>query len=80
MRATAVYEIRIEGHLDSRRAARFADMTIARKSKGETALTGPVADMAALYGLLSRIRDRGVAMKGQRRSTFPARRPVGIRK
>ena len=67
MPETAVYEIRIEGHLDSRRAAWFAGMTIARRPDGETVLTGPVADMAALYGLLSRIRDLGVVLISVRR-------------
>lgn len=64
---TAVYEIRIEGHLDNRRAAWFAGMTIDRQPDGETLLTGPVADMSALHGLLSRIRDLGVVLISVRR-------------
>lgn len=64
---TAFYEIRIQGHLDSRRAGWFEDMTIALQPDGETVLVGPVPDMAALHGLLSRIRDLGVPLLSVRR-------------
>lgn len=59
---TAVYEIRIEGHLDSRRASWFEEMAITAQPDGVTRLVGPVRDMAALHGLLSRIRDLGVPL------------------
>lgn len=59
---TAVYEIRIFGHLDGHRMRSFAGMTITHLPHGVTALTGPVRDQAALYGLLSRIRDLGVPL------------------
>jgi hypothetical protein len=53
-----VYEIRVRGHLDEDYWARwFEGMTVKTDDNGETILTGPVADQAALYGLLSRIRD-----------------------
>ncbi len=59
---TAVYEIRIQGHLDNRRADWFTGMTITPLAEGVTAMIGPVPDQAALYGLLSRIRDLGVVL------------------
>lgn len=64
---TAVYEICIQGHLDRRRASRFDGMTIALLPDGKTQLTGPVVDQAALYGLLSRIRDLGTPLISVRR-------------
>ncbi len=52
-----VYEIRIRGHLDNRWANWFAGLTLTRESNGETLLTGPVVDQAALHGLLRKVRD-----------------------
>ncbi|HEU5014474.1 MAG TPA: hypothetical protein VFT66_18265 [Roseiflexaceae bacterium] len=43
-----MYEIRLKGHLDARRADWFEGLTITRADTGETLLTGPVADQAAL--------------------------------
>lgn len=59
---TAVYEIRIQGYLDSQRASRFEDMTLTHLPQGITLLTGPVVDQAALFGLLHRIRDLGMPL------------------
>jgi hypothetical protein len=52
-----VYEIRIKGHLDDRWADRFEGLTITREETGETLLTGPVVDQAALHGWLRKVRD-----------------------
>ena len=57
-----LYEIRIEGHLDSRWAAWFEGMTITALDNGETLLIGPVIDQAALYGLLKKVRDLGMPL------------------
>ncbi len=51
------YEIRVEGHLDDRWRAWFEGLTIHNEPNGEATLSGPVADQAALHGLLARIRD-----------------------
>jgi hypothetical protein len=52
-----LYEIRIKGHLDDRWADWFEGLTITREENGETRLTGPVVDQAALHGLLRKVRD-----------------------
>jgi hypothetical protein len=57
-----LYEIRIKGHLDGRWADRFESMTITLEEDGDTLLTGPVIDQAALHGLLKKVRDLGVPL------------------
>jgi hypothetical protein len=37
-------------------------MTIVLEDKGETLLTGPVVDQAALHGLLRKVRDVGMPL------------------
>ena len=56
------YEIRLRGHLASRWAARFDGMTLTSHSDGTTVLEGPVVDQAALYGLLTKLRDIGLPL------------------
>lgn len=56
------YEIRLKGHLESRWGDRFEGMSIALKEDGETLLSGPVADQAALHGLLKKVRDLGMPL------------------
>jgi hypothetical protein len=56
-REPGVYEIRIKGHLDDRWAGCFEGLTITREDTGETLLSGPVADQAALHGWLRKVRD-----------------------
>ncbi|OZB95299.1 hypothetical protein [Paenibacillus sp. XY044] len=51
------YEIRFQGHLDDRWADGFEGLSLIPKQDGTTILTGPVADQAALYGLLRTVRD-----------------------
>lgn len=57
-----LYKIRIRGHLDSRWAYRFEDMTITLKDNGDTLLTGSIVDQAALFGLLKKVRDTGMTL------------------
>ena len=57
-----VYQIRIEGHLGSKWTAWFGDVSITLEDNGETLLTGPVMDQAALHGLLRKIRDLGMPL------------------
>jgi hypothetical protein len=56
------YEIRLKGHLDSRWAAWFDGLSLTNESDGTTLLCGPVADQAALHGLLQKVRDMGLPL------------------
>jgi hypothetical protein len=56
------YEIRVQGYLEARWAAWFDGLAIARGSDGTTVIGGPVADQAALHGLLQKIRDLGLPL------------------
>jgi hypothetical protein len=56
------YEIRIKGHLDKRWAAWFEGLSITLEENGDTLLTGPVIDQAALHGLLKKVRDLGMPL------------------
>jgi hypothetical protein len=56
------YEIRVKGHLDTRWAAWFEGLTFTHASDGTTIIHGPVADQAALHGLLQKIRDLGLPL------------------
>jgi len=57
-----LYEIRLKGHLDDRWAAWFEGLILTREENGETLLTGPVVDQAALHGLLRKVRDLGLPL------------------
>ncbi|CAG0943429.1 hypothetical protein ANRL1_01336 [Anaerolineae bacterium] len=57
-----LYEIRLKGHLDARWANRFEGLTITLEENGDTLLTGPVVDQAALHGLLKKVRDLGLPL------------------
>ena len=56
------YEIRLKGHLDARWADQFEHMSFTHASDGTTILAGPLADQAALYGLLRKVRDLGLPL------------------
>jgi hypothetical protein len=57
-----VYQIRIEGHLSREWADWFEGLTLTALDNGETLLTGPVVDQAALHGLLRKVRDLGIPL------------------
>jgi hypothetical protein len=57
-----VYQIRIKGHLSHQRADWFEGLTITLEEGGDTLLTGPVVDQAALHGLLKKVRDLGMPL------------------
>jgi hypothetical protein len=56
------YEICLKGHLDSRWAAWFDGLSLTNSSDGTTIICGPVADQAALHGLLQKVRDLGLPL------------------
>ena len=57
-----LYEIRVKGHLDDRWADWFGGLTITLEENGDTLLSGPVVDQAALHGLLRKVRDLGMPL------------------
>ena len=57
-----IYEIRVAGHLSPQWADWFEGLTITLEEDGNTLLTGPVADQAALHGLLKKVRDLGMSL------------------
>jgi hypothetical protein len=63
------YEITVEGHLACSHWSRwFAGMQISLNTDGSTTLAGPVADQAALHGLLARVRDLGLTLVNVQRA------------
>ena len=56
------YEIRFQGHLHSRWASWFEGLTVTDESDGTTLVQGPVADQAALHGLLRKLHDLGLPL------------------
>ena len=57
-----VYQIRLKGHLDSQWTDWFEGLTITLEEDGNTLLTGPAVDQAALHGLLKKVRDLGLPL------------------
>ena len=57
-----IYQIRLKGHLGSQWTDWFGGLTITLEDNGDTLLTGPVVDQAALYGLLRKVRDLGMPL------------------
>ena len=58
----AVYQIRVEGHLDRRRTGWFEELTATLEEGGVTRLTGPIADQSALHAVLRCVRDLGLPL------------------
>ena len=52
----------MRGHLGSRWADWFDDLEVRLEDDGSSVLRGPVADQAALHGLLLRLRDLGIPL------------------
>ena len=57
-----IYQIRLQGHLGDQWTDWFAGLTLTLEDNGDTLLTGPVVDQAALYGLLRKVRDLGIPL------------------
>jgi hypothetical protein len=56
------FEIKVKGHLDSHWSEWFEGLTMTYDDCGNTLLSGPVTDQAALHGLLNKIRDMNLAL------------------
>jgi hypothetical protein len=58
----STYRIRVKGHLDQTWSEWFEGLAIANLAHGEAELVGPIADQAALHGVLTRVRDLGLPL------------------
>ena len=71
-----IHEIRVQGHLDDRWIDWLEGLALARENDGTTTLTGPLADQAALHGVLNTIRDLNLPIVSVRRVSPDAERPI----
>ena len=62
MNKSTVYQIRIGQQLDELWQTQFPEMKLTLAENGDTLLTGPVIDQAALHGLLRKVRDLGLPL------------------
>jgi hypothetical protein len=58
----AHYEIRVRGVLDRRWSGWFNGLQVSSDEPGQTTIAGPIADQAALHGLLAKVRDLGLPL------------------
>jgi hypothetical protein len=65
------YEIRLAGRLDAHWATWFDGLTVSQEMDGTTVISGPIADQAALHGVLQRVRDLGVPLVSVTRVDAP---------
>lgn len=62
------YHIRVKGYLDSSWSEWFQDLSLTAGEGGEMVLAGPIVDQAALYGVLTKLRDLGLPLLSVARS------------
>jgi hypothetical protein len=62
MTTNSIYQIRIDGLLDSSWSDWFDGLAISYSAEDTTILTGPLPDQAALHGVLNKIRDLGLTL------------------
>ncbi len=59
---TTIYQFQVEGQLNPTWSEWFEELTLTHEASGNTILTGPIADQAALHGVLIKIRDLGLIL------------------
>lgn len=59
-----VYQIRVHGYLSCEWSDWFGGLSVVPGENGETILVGQIADQAALYGVLRKVRDLGLPLVG----------------
>jgi len=57
-----LYQIRVKGHLDERWSSWLEGLSMTHLENGETLLSGPLADQAALHGVLHKLENLGVPL------------------
>ncbi len=61
------YEIKVEGHLGPGWSEWLEELELRHEPCGQTVLSGPLRDQAALYSVLIRLRDLGLALVAVKR-------------
>jgi hypothetical protein len=74
----SVFQIRLKGHVGPQWTDWFDGMAITLEDDGDTLLTGPVADQAALHGLLKKVRDIGMTLVSVN-SVLPDRADISVK-
>ena len=72
---TAVYQIRVRGHLGRECTEWFAPMSVRMEDDGDTIMAIEAADQAALHGLLRKVRDLGLTLISINPVTQPGESP-----
>ena len=57
-----LYQIRVKGHLDEHWSDWLEGLSLTHLESGETLLSGPIADQAALHGVLHKLENLGVPL------------------
>jgi len=57
-----LYQIRVKGHLDEHWSSWLEGLSMTHLESGETLLSGPLADQAALHGVLHKLENLGIAL------------------
>ncbi len=59
---TKLYQIKIEGHYEDSWCELYEGFSVRQLHRGNSLLTGPIPDQAALHGLLKQFRDMGITI------------------